>query len=123
VIHRAIGFVERAHTVFATYGVTVECIQTDNGSCSRAHRFRDAVEALGATHHWNPPRRPALNGKVERFHRTLADNWANVRVYRSDRQRNQALDPWLHLYNYRAHTTLGGQPPMSRLSNLPGHQT
>jgi transposase InsO family protein len=64
------------------------------------------------------------NGKVERFNRTLLDEWAYVRTYRSDNARNQALDRWLHTYNpHRAHTALGGQPPMSRLNNLPGQYT
>jgi transposase InsO family protein len=62
------------------------------------------------------PRRPQTNGKVERFNRR-----AYVRTYRSDNARNQALDRWLHTYNHhRAHTALRGQPPMSRLNNLPG---
>ncbi|MGE2729870.1 IS481 family transposase, partial [Mycolicibacterium vaccae] len=33
-----------------------------------------------------------------------------------------ALPTWLHSYNYhRAHSALGGQPPVTRLTNLPGH--
>ncbi|MGZ4773246.1 MAG: integrase core domain-containing protein, partial [Ilumatobacteraceae bacterium] len=45
-----------------------------------------------------------------------------VRVYRSEAARTAALDRWLHHYNHhRTHTALGGQPPISRLNNLPGH--
>ncbi|HEY6425682.1 MAG TPA: integrase core domain-containing protein, partial [Acidimicrobiales bacterium] len=56
--------------------------------------------------------------------RTLLDEWAYVRIYRSDAARTQALDRWLHGYNHhRAHTALGGQTPMSRVDNLPGHHT
>jgi transposase InsO family protein len=118
-----IGFLQRAHGRFAAEGINVECVQNDNGPCYIAKAFRAAVQALGATHHRIPPRHPALNGKVERFHRTLADNWAYVRVYRSDRQRTQALDPWLHRYNYHRAHTAGGQPPMARVNNLAGHNT
>lgn len=116
----AVAFWQRAHAWFAQRGVGVEVVQTDNGACYKAHVFRAAVEATGAEHRRLPPRRPAWNGKVERFNRTLSDEWAYVRVYRSETARTQALDRWLHLYNHhRAHRSLGGQPPMTRLNNLP----
>jgi transposase InsO family protein len=117
----AIDFWHRAHAWFNQLGITVEVVQTDNGSCYKAHAFTAAIEATGTIHRRLPPRRPQWNGKVERFNRTLLDEWAYVRVYRSDTARNRALDRWLHLYNHhRAHTSLGGQPPMTRINNLPG---
>jgi len=120
----AIGFWERAHRWFASHGINVEVLQTDNGSCYRAHAFTTAVEATGATHRRLPPRRPQWNGKVERFNRTLLDEWAYRRVYRSDTARTQALPRWLHLYNHhRSHTSLGGQAPMTRVNNLAGQHT
>jgi hypothetical protein len=116
----AVGFWQRAHTWFRGLGVTVEVVQTDNGACYKSFAFRDAVEATGAHHHRLPPRRPAWNGKVERFNRTLTEEWAYVRIYRSDAARTAALDRWLHLYNHhRHHTTIGGTP-MSRINNLIG---
>ncbi|WP_345119688.1 integrase core domain-containing protein, partial [Knoellia locipacati] len=70
------------------------------------------------------PYRPQTNGKIERFHRTLADGWAYARFYDSTQQRNLALPPWLHFYNHhRVHSALGGRPPVTRLTNLPGHHT
>ena len=116
----AIAFWHRAHTWFSDLGIRVEVVQTDNGSCYRAGAFTVAVEATGAHHRRLPPRRPAWNGKVERFNRTLLDEWAYVRVYRTDTARNQALERWLHLYNHhRSHTSLGGQAPITRVNNLP----
>jgi transposase InsO family protein len=120
----AIGFWERAHAWFAELGIDVETLQTDNGSCYKAHAFTDAVTATGAHHHRLPPRRPAWNGKVERFNRTLTEEWAYVRVYRSEAARTAALARWLHLYNHhRAHTSLGGQPPITRVNNLIGQHS
>src|SRR5450830_1425510 len=59
---------------------------------------------------------------IERFHRTLADGWAYARFYDSEAQRRAALPNWLHFYNHhRAHSAIGGQPPISRLTNVPGH--
>src|ERR1700760_3656487 len=73
-----------------------------------------------------PPRpyRPQTNGKVERFHRTLASEWAYARPYTSETERRAALDPWLHTYNHhRGHTALKGLPPASRVPTLSGQNT
>jgi transposase InsO family protein len=67
---------------------------------------------------------PQTNGKVERFNRTLLDEWAYVRAYSSEAERRRRLDNWLHVYNHhRCHTAIGGQPPVTRLDNLPGHHS
>ena len=115
------SFWTRANTWFAEHGITVERIMTDNAkNYVLSHSFRDSLN--GIEHTRIRPRRPQTNGKVERFNRTLLDEWAYVRVYRSDQARTQALTRWLHLYNHhRSHTSLGGQAPMNVLSNLPGH--
>ena len=120
----AISFWWRAHAWFAAHSITIEVVQTDNGSCYVAHAFTAAIEAAGARHRRLPPRQPQWNGKVERFNRTLLDEWAYVRVYRSEHARTTALARWLHLYNHhRAHTSLGGHPPMSTVNNLTGQHT
>jgi hypothetical protein len=93
----AVGFYRRAHAWFADLGVAIEVVQTEGGACYKSFAFRDAVHASGAHHHRLPSRRPAWNGKVERFNRTLVDEWAYVRVYRSDAARTAALDRWLLL--------------------------
>lgn len=67
------------------------------------------------------PYRPQTNGKIERFHRTLADGWAYARCYTSEAERRGELDGWLHYYNHhRPRTACGTQPPFSRLINVPG---
>lgn len=118
----AIGVLQRAVAWFADHGVTVERVLSDNGSCYRAHAWRDACAELAITHKRTRPYRPQTNGKIERFHRTLADGWAYARFYESTQQRNTALPSWLHFYNHhRPHSAIGGQPPITRLNNLPGH--
>jgi len=78
------------------------------------------VAELGATQRFTRPYRPQTNGKAERFNRTLLTEWAYVRPYASNTERTAALDTWLHLYNHqRAHTALGGHPPISRVNNAP----
>ena len=120
----AIGVLRRAVAWFADHGVTVERVLSDNGSCYRSHAWADACTDLAITHKRTRPYRPQTNGKIERFHRTLADGWAYARFYDSETERRAALPAWMHFYNHhRAHSAIGGQPPVTRLTNLPGHHT
>jgi len=117
----AIGVLNRAVAWFAERGVTVERVLSDNGSCYRSHAWRDTCATLGITPKRTRPYRPQTNGKIERFHRTLADGWAYARLYTSETQRRAALPNWIHFYNHhRIHSATGGTP-ISRLNNLPGH--
>jgi transposase InsO family protein len=113
----AAAFWLRANAWFNTCGITVRKVLTDNGSCYRSHSFRDALGAV--EHRRTRPYRPQTNGKVERFHRTLADEWAYARLYRSDAERCAEFPLWLHTYNHhRGHTALGGNhPPPSYLTS------
>ena len=120
----AIGVLRRAVAWFAERGVSVERVLSDNGSAYRSRAWRHACDELGVTAKWTRPYRPQTNGKIERFHRTLADGWAYARFYDNTAQRDQALPGWLHFYNHhRAHSALGGHPPVTRLNNLPGHHS
>lgn len=113
------GFLTRAAAAFTRYGIEeIERVMTDNHySYTRSTAMRDALTALGATHKLIKPHCPWQNGKVERFNRTLATEWAYRQVYTSNNQRTTALAPWLDTYNTdRRHTALGGLPPISRLS-------
>jgi transposase InsO family protein len=115
----AADFWRRANAWFTDCGITVRKVLTDNGNCYRSHVFRDALGDIG--HRRTRPYRPQTNGKVERFHRTLADEWAYARLYTSDAQRCDEYPRWLHTYNHhRGHTALGGQAPASRVPNLSG---
>lgn len=105
----ASAFWLRANTWFGERGITVRKVLTDNGSCYRSHAFHDALGDI--QHRRTRPYRPQTNGKVERFHRTLADEWAYARLYTSDAERCTEYTTWLHTYNHhRGHTALGGQP-------------
>jgi transposase InsO family protein len=93
-------------------------------NCYRSAAFATALASTGTTRQRTRPYRPQTNGKVERFHRTLADEWAYARPYRSDTARCDAYPTWLHTYNHlRGHTALAGKPPASRVPNLSGHNT
>ena len=119
------GFARRALTWFAEQGVQVERVQTDNAMNYVLSRdFRSALAEHGVEHRRIRLRHPQRNGKVERFHRTLLEQWAYVRPYDSNDQRLALLDGWLHWYNYhRKHTALGRRPPMDRLKKVCGNDT
>ena len=120
----ATAFWTRAQAFFTSCGITVERVLTDNGACYKSHTWRDTLTAAGITHKRTRPYRPQTNGKVERLNRTLLDEWAYARPYRSETERRDAFPHWLHTYNHhRGHTALKGQPPASRVPNLTGQYT
>lgn len=113
------GFLARAAAYFAAHGITsITAVMTDNAMAYRKSAvFAAAVGALGATQRFTKPHSPWQNGKVERYNRTLASEWAYARPYATNQARRDALDPWLNAYNTdRRHSALGGLPPTSRLS-------
>jgi transposase InsO family protein len=115
----AAAVLARAVAWFAVRGVVVERVLTDNGGCYRSHLWRDTCADLGITPKRTRPYRPQTNGKIERFHRTMADGWAFKKLYRSENARRAALAGWLHEYNHhRPHTAIGGSAPITRLTNL-----
>ena len=118
----AAGFWRRAEAWFGGCGIQVQRVLTDNGSCYRSRDFADALGPI--THKWTRPYRPQTNGKVERFNRTLLEEWAYAQPYQSEAERLAAFPIWLHFYNHhRGHTALAGLPPTSRVTNLSGQYT
>ncbi len=120
----AIAVLRRAVRWFSTRGVIVEQVLSDNGSCYKSKAWRHACTELGVKPKRTRPYRPQTNGKAERFHRTMAAEWAFSRHYHSEAQRRSALTPWLHTYNHhRQHSAIGKVPPITRLTNLSGQYT
>jgi transposase InsO family protein len=120
----AIGVLRRAVSWYAARGVAVERVLSDNGSAYRSHAWRDACAELGITAKKTRPYRPQTNGKIERFHRTMAAGWAFAAHYKTEAARRRALPGWLHQYNHhRPHSAIGKVPPITRLTNLPGQYT
>ena len=117
------AFLRRAGAFFASHGVRIERVLTDNAKNYRlSTAFQAAVADLGASQRFTRPYRPQTNGKAERFNRTLLEEWAYVRPYNSNGERAALLPDWLHAYNHhRSHTALGGRSPIERVNHLPGN--
>ncbi|MFD8090957.1 IS481 family transposase [Streptomyces malaysiensis] len=117
------AFLQRAAAFFATYGILrIERVLTDNAwPYRKSLAWRQALADLGAAGKLTRIYRPQTNGKVERFNRTLLDEWAYLRPYTSNEERTAALTDFLHNYNHhRCHTALGGHPPINRVNNASG---
>jgi Integrase core domain len=116
------GFVGRALDFFAEHGIVCKRLMTDNGfSYVKNRSLAELLARHRIRHLTTEPYRPRTNGKVERFHQTMAREWAYGLAYRSSRHRNDALPHWLDHYNRtRPHSSIGGRPPISRVHNVRG---
>jgi transposase InsO family protein len=112
----AVAFLEAALAYYASLGITVEGVMTDNGGCYLSKTFVKAIERHGLKHIRTRPYTPRTNGKAERFIKTSLNEWAYARTYTSSQQRTDQLARWLHHYNWhRPHSGIGSVPPISRL--------
>jgi transposase InsO family protein len=119
-------FLIEAAGFFADHGVRIERVLTDNAKASTdSVLFTETAAGLSIRLKRTRPYRPQTNGKVERFNKTLLDEWAYPRLYRSNNQRPRALARWLRLYHHRRpHTSLDGLTPMAILvNNVGGNHT
>ena len=117
-----VTFLERALAFYREHGITPKRLMTDNAwAYVRSRDLRKLLARHGIRHLTTKPYRPRTNGKVERFHQTMAREWAYGLTYSSHHDRAAALPHWLDHYNTRRpHSSLGGQPPISRVHNLCG---
>ena len=112
----AVAFLKASVAYYASLGVTVERVMTDNGSCYKSFAFRNACRRLGLRHIRTRPYTPKTNGKAERFVQTCLREWAYARAYNTSKQRAEELPFFMHRYNWhRPHGSIGAKPPISRL--------
>ena len=112
----AVAFLKAAVAYYASLGVIVECVMTDNGSCYRSFAFRNACRRLGLKHIRTKPYTPRTNGKAERFVQTCLREWAYARAYLNSKQRADELPFFIHRYNWhRPHASISAKTPISRL--------
>ena len=112
----AVAFLETAVAYYASLGIKVQRVMTDNGSCYLSEAFGKACKRLGLKHIRTKPYTPKTNGKAERFIQTSLREGAYARAYNTSDERTAELPRWLHRYNWhRPHGSIGSKPPISRL--------
>jgi transposase InsO family protein len=112
----AIAFLKAAVAYYASLGVTIARVMSDNGSCYRSKAFAKACRDLGLKHVTTRPYTPKTNGKAERFIQTALREWAYAIAYPTSDHRAAELPVWLHRYNWhRPHGSLKSKTPISRL--------
>jgi transposase InsO family protein len=110
-----IDFLNSAVEYFATHGIGVRALLTDNGSSYRSQQFRQACQKMQIRHQRTRPYTPRTNGKAERFIQTALREWARAKHWASSEQRDASLKPWTDYYNHqRPHGSLNYKPPISR---------
>ncbi|MFO1115602.1 MAG: IS481 family transposase [Beijerinckiaceae bacterium] len=112
----AVAFLKAAVAYYASLGVLVQRVMTDNGSCYKSSAFRQACRDLGLRHIRTKPYTPKTNGKAERFIQTALREWAYAQAYPHSDRCAAELPIWLHRYNWhRPHSAIKSKPPISRL--------
>ena len=112
----AVLLLKAAVAYYASLGVEVARVMTDNGSCYRSKAFRKACASLSLKHIFTKPYTPKTNGKAERFIQTALREWAYAHAYPNSDRRAAQLPTWLHRYNWhRPHGGIKSQTPISRL--------
>ena len=111
------AFLRAAVGYFASIGVQIQRVLTDNGMSFRSGLFAEACLELGIGQKFTRAYRPQTNGKAERFIQSALREWAYGHVYANSDQRCEALPVWNHFYNWhRPHYGINLAVPVSRLS-------
>lgn len=112
----AAAFVSRAIGFYASHGIGIRRVMTDNGNPYVSKAFAAALANEGIRHLRTRPYTPRTNGKAEAMVKFLINRWAYVRPYRSSDERTAALNDIIETYNYyRPHGGLNGARPIDRV--------
>lgn len=114
-------------------------VQTDNGSIftnyytgytksadpirPRLHPFDIQCLELGINHYLIDPGKPAQNGKIERFHRTVEEEFYQHQTFKDLNSLRKKFRDYLYYFNNeREHQGLGGLTPIEKLRSFPQYE-
>jgi transposase InsO family protein len=118
------AFLRRAASWYREQGIVIERVLSDNAKAYHSLAWRDACAELGIARRYTRPYSPWTNGKAEAVIKTLLREWAYRFAYPTSEHRARALAGYVRWYNRRRpHGSLGGRPPISRVSNVCGQYT
>ena len=122
--HACAAFLRRAVAWYAQQGIQIERVLSDNAKAYHSHLWRDTCAQLGIQRRYTRPYTPRTNGKAEALIKTMLREWAYRYAYPTSHHRTRALSGWIRWYNQRRpHGSLGGKPPINRVSHLRGQYT
>ncbi|MDR1168799.1 MAG: integrase core domain-containing protein [Heliobacteriaceae bacterium] len=103
------------------YSIEVESVMTDNGAefgsgantkNKEEHPFERLLLEMQMKHKYTKPYRPQTNGKIERFWKTLKEDFIEDALYNDLEDLKSELLGFLVYYNeHRSHSSLNGDTP------------
>src|SRR5690606_27986171 len=96
----AVAVLRDALAYYASLGVAIKRLLTDNSSAFRSKVFRQACVELGIRHRFTLASRPQTNGKAERFIQSALREWAYGIAYHHSDERTAMLAKWQHHYHW-----------------------
>ena len=117
--HTCTAFLQRAVEHFASMGVAVRRVMTDNGPGYVSKRFNRLCHQLEIRHIYTRPYTPEPTAKPNASSAHSRSSGAYGTCYQTSARRTRALRPWLNHYNrHRPHAGIGMTPPIARLSGV-----
>lgn len=93
--------------------VSIHMVQTDNGSEFEGV-FNQYLKKMKIKHLWTYPNCPKINGVIERYNRSVQEEWMETYLHEIDDtiRFNKRLKEYLYFYNnLRVHESLGLRTP------------
>lgn len=94
----------------------------DNGSAYKNKQMELLAARIGSTLNYCRPYTPTAKAKIERWFRTMKDQWMaslDIRDFHSLDELRGNLLAWVHLYNNTPHASLKGKTPQERFFSEP----
>ena len=94
-----------------------KCLNFDNGSPYKNKQISLLAARIGTTLNYNPPYTPTGKAKIERFFKTLKQQWMsqlNMKDFPSLDTLRLSLVTYIKSYNQREHSSLNDMSPIDR---------
>ena len=94
----------------------------DNGSSYKNKQMELLAARIGSVIHYDQPYTPTQKAKIERWFRTMKDQWMSsldIRDFHSLDELRGNLFAYVQKYNQTVHSSLGGKSPLDRFFSEP----
>lgn len=94
-----------------------QTLKFDNGANYRSNQMEILGARMGTAIHYAPPYTPTGKAKIERWFRTMKDQWMaglNMNDFHNLEELRESLFQWVQKYNQTPHSSLEGKTPQDR---------